>query len=253
MDSVGARGGIGADITFDGVAFGAGVNKLFMDQLEVGLVFYYGSFQQTSNNGVNTYVDTTKITALAAFLNYLYGYNRNQGGFYFLAGAGLAYLGVNWEESSKTDPTLGTPLPGGGSKQTFAGSVGGALVSLGPDTRLPVAWICGLKSPSSSPSHKPVEPPRSSPCLRSPRIPFRPIGRRRRALTCPQFLYHKDQLFKGWRHPYLRCRRPMSQGTVQAPPPIVAFRKLRLAPPRTPRGRFREVPGRPRFLEIRPN
>jgi outer membrane protein W len=131
MDSVGVRGGIGADITFDGVAFGAGVNKLFMDQLEVGLVFYYGSFQQTSNNGVNTYVDTTKITALAAFLNYLYGYNRNQGGFYFLAGAGLAYLGVNWEESSKTDPTLGTPLPGGGSKQTFAGSVGGALVSLG--------------------------------------------------------------------------------------------------------------------------
>ena len=94
-------------------------------------MFYYGSFQQTSSNGVNTYTDKTQIAALAAFLNYLYGYRRDQGGFYLLAGVGLAYLGMNWEESSPTDPTLGTPLPGGGSKQTFDGSVGGALVSLG--------------------------------------------------------------------------------------------------------------------------
>jgi hypothetical protein len=125
------RGGIGTDITFGGVAFGAGVNKLFLTNLEAGLVFYYGSFKETSNNGSNDYTDTTKVTAFAVFLNYLYGYHPDKGGFYLVGGVGLAYLGVNWEETSPTDTTLGTPLPGGGSKQTFDGSTGGTLFNLG--------------------------------------------------------------------------------------------------------------------------
>jgi hypothetical protein len=130
-DGLGVRGGAGADITFDGIAVGAGVNKLFLDEFEIGLVFYYGSFQSTSSNGVNSYTDKTQVIALAAQVNYLYGYHRDKGGFYFLAGVGIAYLGINWEESSPTDTSLGTPLPGGGSKQTFDGSVGGSIVALG--------------------------------------------------------------------------------------------------------------------------
>jgi hypothetical protein len=130
-DGLGIRGGIGTDITFGGVAGGAGINKLFDRELEIGLVFYYGSFEETDEEAVNTYVDTTKVTAFAALLNYLYGYHRDEGGFFFLAGVGLAYLGVSWEERSDTDPTLGTLLPGGGSKQTFDGSVGGLLTNLG--------------------------------------------------------------------------------------------------------------------------
>ncbi len=128
---MGFRGGAGADITFSGVAAGAGINKLFLDQLEVGLVFYYGNFQEKSDNGVNTYTDKTQVIALAAQLNYLYGYSRDKGGLYLVAGVGLAYLGINWEESSPTDTSLGTPLPGGGSKQTFDGSVGGTILTLG--------------------------------------------------------------------------------------------------------------------------
>lgn len=130
-DNMGFRGGVGADITFSGVAIGAGVNKLFLEQLEVGLVFYYGSFKESSNNGVNTYNDTTQVIALAAQANYLYGYNRDKGGFYLVGGVGLAYLGINWEESSPTDTSLGTLLPGGGSKQTRDGSVGGTILTLG--------------------------------------------------------------------------------------------------------------------------
>jgi len=128
---LGVRGGVGSDITFGGLAFGGGVNKLFLDTLEVGLVFYYGSFTEDSSNGVNDYTDTTKITAFAAFLNYLYGYHRNSSGFYLVGGVGVAYLGVNWEESSPTDTTLGTLLPGGGSKETFDGSTAGTILNVG--------------------------------------------------------------------------------------------------------------------------
>lgn len=153
-DGLGFRGGVGADITFSGVAVGAGVNKLFLDQFEGGLVFYYGSFQETSSNGVNTYLDKTQVIALAAQVNYLYGYNRDRGGFYLLAGVGIAYLGINWEESSPTDTSLGTPLPGGGSKQTFEGSVGGTILALGAgyaiagglDVRLEVPIVIAFSS-----------------------------------------------------------------------------------------------------------
>jgi hypothetical protein len=131
MDNLGVRGGVGADITLSGVAFGAGVNKLFMDQFEVGLVFYYGSFEENSSSGIYTYKDTTQVIALAAQVNYLYGYHRDRGGFYLVGGVGLAYLGINWEESSPNDTSLGTLLPGGGSKQAFDGSVGGTILTLG--------------------------------------------------------------------------------------------------------------------------
>jgi hypothetical protein len=128
---LGFRGGAGTDITFGGLAFGGGISKLFLSNIEGGLVFYYGSFTEQSSNGVNSYTDVTKIVAFGAFANYLWGYSRDRGGFYLVGGVGLAYLGINWEESSPTDTSLGTLLPGGGSKTTFDGSTGGTLVNLG--------------------------------------------------------------------------------------------------------------------------
>ncbi len=130
-DGIGVRGGIGTDITFGGVAFGAGVNSLFQERLEIGLMGYYGKFEETSDNGVNEYEETTEVTAFAALVNYLYGYERDRKGWLFVGGAGLAYLGVYWEERSDTDVTLGELLPGGGSMQDFEGSVGGLLFNLG--------------------------------------------------------------------------------------------------------------------------
>ncbi len=130
-DGIGIRGGAGTDVTFGGAALGAGVNALFSGNVEIGLVGYYGKFSNTSNNGYHTYDDTTQITAVAAFLNYLYGYRPGQSGWHLVGGVGLAYLGVYWEERSRTDTSLGTLLPGGGSMQDFEGSVGGTLVNLG--------------------------------------------------------------------------------------------------------------------------
>jgi hypothetical protein len=78
----------------------------------------------------NTYIETTEITAFAAFLNYLYGYQRGQDGFFFIGGVGLAYLGVYWEEKSPDDTSLGTPWTTG-SKQDFEGSLGGTLINPG--------------------------------------------------------------------------------------------------------------------------
>jgi hypothetical protein len=130
-EAFGVRAGVGADITFDGLAVGGGVNHLFLDQLEVGLVVYYGNFEETSEEGGNEYDETTEVTAFAIMANYLYGYTMGESGGYFVAGVGLGYLSVFWEEKSDTDSSLGTPLPGGGSKQDFEGGVGGFLVSIG--------------------------------------------------------------------------------------------------------------------------
>ena len=88
--------------------------------------------------------ETTEITALALFLNYLYGYESGESSFFLIGGVGLAYLGVYWEELSDTDSSLGTPLSNGGSKDEFEGGVGGMLVNVGggysfadgPDLRL---------------------------------------------------------------------------------------------------------------------
>jgi hypothetical protein len=130
-DGLGLRGGVGTDVTFGGVAFGAGVNLLLQQNLEVGLMIYYGSFEEESNNGFNDYFETTEITAVAAMANYLYRYVPGEDGWFFLGGVGLAYLNVFWEEWSPTDTSLGTLCCGGGSKHDFEGGVGGFTLNIG--------------------------------------------------------------------------------------------------------------------------
>ena len=130
-NGLGVRGGIGTDITFGGVAFGGGLNYLFLKQFEVGLVVYYGSFEETTEENIHTYEETTSITAVALFLNFLYGYKFGENSPFLVAGVGLGYIGVDWEERSDTDTSLGTLLPGGGSKQEVSGSLAGALINLG--------------------------------------------------------------------------------------------------------------------------
>ena len=130
-DGLGVRAGVGADITFAGAAFGAGINHLVLSDLEAGLLIYYGRVEETSNNGFNEYRETTEVTAFAILANYLYGYRPNTDVWYLVGGIGLAYLGVYWEERSDTDTTLGELLPGGGSRDTFEGGVGGTLFNVG--------------------------------------------------------------------------------------------------------------------------
>ncbi len=130
-DGLGLRAGIGADITFAGVAFGGGINHLIRDDAEAGLVAYYGRFEETTDNGFNEYEETTEVTAVAVLVNYLYGYEAEASAWYLVGGFGLAYIGVYWEETSDTDTSLGELLPDGGSRDTFEGGVGGALFNVG--------------------------------------------------------------------------------------------------------------------------
>lgn len=126
----GVRAGIGTDITL-GIAYGAGFNYRLQEDFEAGLLLFGGKFSETSDNGFNTYEETTSVFALAATGTWLFKHRADESKPYFLTTAGLGYIGYDWEERSATDISLGTPLPGGGSMQSESGSTGGLLVGLG--------------------------------------------------------------------------------------------------------------------------
>lgn len=165
---VGVRAGIGTDVT-GGIAYGLGVNYLLTfesnpnNSLELGVVFFGGSFEETSEE-YHTYVENTDVVVFGVLANYLIGYQPGKAGFFFIAGAGLASIGVEWEERSETDISLGTPLPGGGSMQSADGTSGGSVVNLGVgktfkgglDVRLEIPVILAFSSPGEAASVVPT-------------------------------------------------------------------------------------------------
>ena len=126
----GIRAGIGTDITF-GIAYGAGFNYRLQENMEAGLVLFGGKFSETSNNGFNDYEENTDIFAMAAQANWLFNHDPAATKPFFITGTGLAFISYAWEESSPTDTSLGTPLPGGGSMQDEEGSTGGIIFNIG--------------------------------------------------------------------------------------------------------------------------
>ena len=46
-------------------------------------------------------------------------------------GAGLGLINLTWKETSPTDTSLGTPLPGGGSEQSTDALVAGSVLNVG--------------------------------------------------------------------------------------------------------------------------
>jgi hypothetical protein len=128
----GIRGGIGTDIN-GGIAYGGSINYQFPvgnNYLEVGPVFYAGHFEETTED-YNTYVETTDLTVFGVLANYLVNYQPTNQGMFFVVGFGFAAVSVDWEEKSDTDISLGTPLPGGGSKQSADGTAGGTVFNVG--------------------------------------------------------------------------------------------------------------------------
>lgn len=128
----GIRAGIGTDISF-GIAYGAGFNYRLQENMELGLVLFGGKFSETSDNGTNIYEETTNIFAIAAQANWLFSHRPNETKPFFIAGTGLAFISYEWQESSATDSSLGTPLPGGGSgsMQSEEGGTGGVIFDVG--------------------------------------------------------------------------------------------------------------------------
>jgi len=74
-------------------------------------MIYDGSYEEESNNGFNDYFEETTLFVFAVTANYLFGYSEFPGTF-LVAGVGAGAFSVEWEESSPTDTSLGTPLPG---------------------------------------------------------------------------------------------------------------------------------------------
>jgi len=130
---IGLRAGVGTDINL-GLAYGVGANYLLsfpQNSLELGVILFGGSFDETTDEGMHTYDETTDLFVFGLLANYLIGYTPNQPGTFFITGIGLASINMEWEERSKTDESLGTPLPGGGSMQSVDGSAGGTVFNLG--------------------------------------------------------------------------------------------------------------------------
>jgi hypothetical protein len=159
---IGLRGGIGTDVN-GGLAYGGGGNFLLTypnNSLELGIILFGGSFEETTEEAINTYDETTDIMVFGVMANYLIGYQPNQPGTFFVAGIGLASVSVEWEERSDTDVSLGTPLSNGGSMQSEDGSAAGTVFNLGVgrsfkgglDIRLEVPTIFVFSAPGEASS-----------------------------------------------------------------------------------------------------
>lgn len=131
----GFRGSLGTDVNL-GLGVGLGLNYLVprdgaANALEVAADFFYANSTESSDNGFNTYDEETWLYVYGLRLNVLMGYAPYQECSYFIAGIGLGAVMVEWEETSATDISLGTLLPGGGSMQDATGSVGATILNVG--------------------------------------------------------------------------------------------------------------------------
>ncbi|MFC1568311.1 hypothetical protein ACFL37_01275 [Candidatus Margulisiibacteriota bacterium] len=131
LAAIGFRGGLGTDIS-GGLAIGVNGNYqkdmgFFTSEFGVSLFNANNSYDSTS--GGNTYTEKTGLTILGGLTNLLVNYQPNN--LFFVAGAGLGLINLTWSETSPTDTSLGTPLPGGGSEQSTDALVAGSVLNLG--------------------------------------------------------------------------------------------------------------------------
>jgi hypothetical protein len=124
------RGGLGTDVNL-GLGYGAGLSYKFpYSNFELTAVFFGHSSEETTEE-FHTYTETTDLFVFGVMGNYLFGYRDYEPGFFGIVGFGFSAISVDWEESSPTDISLGTPLPGGGSKQSASGTGGGSVINAG--------------------------------------------------------------------------------------------------------------------------
>lgn len=163
---IGLRAGIGTDVN-GGLAYGGGGNFIITrpnNAVELGIVVFGGSFEETTEEAINTYEETTDLIVFGVMANYLIGYQPGKAGTFFVAGVGLASVNVEWEERSDTDVSLGTPLANGGSMQSEDGSAAGSVFNLGVgksfeggfDIRLEIPTIFVFSAPGEASSVVPT-------------------------------------------------------------------------------------------------
>ncbi len=161
-NAFGIRAGLGTDISL-GLAYGVGINYVLVypqSSLELGVIYFGGSFDETTDEGIHTYEETTDLGVFGFMVNYLINYQPRKAGMFYIAGIGLASVYMEWEERSSTDESLGTPLPGGGSIQSEEGSGAGmtfnfgigGIFSSGVDIRLELPFILTFAAPGGASS-----------------------------------------------------------------------------------------------------
>ncbi len=124
------KAGIGTDINL-GLGYGGGIGFIFPDsKIELNVVLF-GHHSEETTEEFNTYNETTDLFVYGIIADYLIGYSEEGSGVYGIVGFGFSAVSVEWEESSPTDVSLGTPLPGGGSKQSDSGTGGGSVINAG--------------------------------------------------------------------------------------------------------------------------
>ena len=100
------------------LAYGIGGNYLIdlqSNALELGILFFSGSFEEESTEGIHICKEKTDTIVFGMMANYLINYSPGKPRLFFVAGIGLGSINVEWEERSPTDESLGALLPGGGS------------------------------------------------------------------------------------------------------------------------------------------
>lgn len=128
---LGLRGGLGTDIS-GGLALGASGNYQLDHEAftsEFGIHLFLASNSSTSSNTFHTYNESTSMVVFGELTNLLLNYKPNSP--FFIAGAGFALVNVAWKETSPTDTSLGTLLPGGGSEQSVNSLAAGSVLNLG--------------------------------------------------------------------------------------------------------------------------
>ena len=126
----GIRGGVGTDINL-GIAYGLGLNYTFpTSNFELTFLFFKSHSEETSTDYF-TYTDKTDLVVFGVLGNYLIGYQNKVPGLYGIVGFGFSAVSVDWEETSRGDISLGTPLAGGGSKMSASGTNGGSVINAG--------------------------------------------------------------------------------------------------------------------------
>ncbi|MDH5464898.1 MAG: hypothetical protein OEW60_04665 [Thiovulaceae bacterium] len=127
------RGAIGTDPSL-GIAYGVGVYHKIAggkNSAEVGVNFYGAHSSETSTEFGNDYTEDTSLAVITVMYNFLYNYDPKGSHIYLISGVGVGLIGYDWTESSSTDTSLGTLLPGGGSTHGSDGTAFGNMLNLG--------------------------------------------------------------------------------------------------------------------------
>ncbi len=165
VQTTGMRFGLGTDAS-GGLAYGVEVNILKEKEgngIEMGAMLFGGKFEEDTNNGFNDYHEETEVVVVAVLANYLLQYDPVKSA-YFVFGFGVGLISVSWMESSLTDMSLGTPLPGGGTFQEEDASAAGTILNIGvgyrfndkTDFRVQVPTIVILGGPERASSTIPL-------------------------------------------------------------------------------------------------